>query len=249
VQANRTRASLVKFLNWCAGEGYIDSNPAVFTNKNREQPRDRVLTVAELVTIWKALPVGDFGDIIRLLALTGQRRDEIADLQWDEIDLDHGLITLPPARTKNHRRHTVPLSGPAKQILIEAKERKAGTETNAKLKADEGNRLLVFGRGQGGFSGWSQSKARLDKKLTIPPWTIHDLRRAVSTGLGGLGTQPHVIEAVLNHISGSKGGVAGIYNKAAYEDEKGSALARWAEHLTAAVRAARGRERTMATLG
>jgi integrase len=219
VQANRTRASLVKFLNWCAGEGFIDANPAIFTNKNPEHPRERVLTVAELVAIWNALPDGDFGDILKLLMLTGQRRDEVADLHWDEIDLDRNLITLPPPRTKNHRRHTVPLSGAARTIL-EARDR---------------DRALVFGRGQGGFSGWSQCKRRLDEKLTIPPWIIHDLRRAVSTGLGDIGVQPHIIEAVLNHISGTKAGVAGIYNKAAYEAEKEVALTAWAARFMTAI--------------
>jgi integrase len=219
VQANRTRASLVKFLNWCAGEGFIDANPAVFTNKNPEHPRERVLKIAELVEIWKALPDGDFGDILKLLMLTGQRRDEIADLEWDEVDLDGNLITLPPSRTKNRRRHTVPLSVAAKAIL-EPRDR---------------NRPLVFGRGQGGFSGWSQCKRRLDAKLATPPWTIHDLRRGVSTGLGDIGVQPHIVEAVLNHISGSKAGVAGIYNKAAYEKEKEEALTIWAARLVAAV--------------
>jgi integrase len=223
VQANRTRSSLAKFLKWCAGEGFIDANPAMFTNKNPEHPRDRVLTVLELAAIWNALAAGDFGDILKLLMLTGQRRDEIADLRWEEVDLCCGLITLPPTRTKNHRRHTVPLSDAAITIL----------------EGPERNRPLVFGRGQGGFSGWSQCKRRLDQRLTIPPWTIHDLRRSVSTGLGDLGTQPHVVEAVLNHISGTKAGVAGLYNKSAYEAEKESALASWAKHLMAAVNGAR----------
>jgi integrase len=245
VQANRTRASLVRFLNWCAGEGYIDANPAIFTNKNPEQARERVLNLPELVETWKALPDGDFGDILKLLMLTGRRRDEIADLERNEIDLDHSLVTLPPTRTKNRRRHTIPLSDAAKQILVEALKRKAG------------NRPLVFGRGEGGFSGWSQSKARLDQRIhtarieaweeagaegekpgPMPAWIIHDLRRAVSTGLGDLGTPPHIIEAILNHISGTKGGVAGIYNKAAYEVEKETALTNWADHLMAAIKGA-----------
>jgi integrase len=223
VQANRTRASLVKFLNWCAGEGYIDANPAVFTNKNPEQARERVPTVVELAAIWKALPAGDFGDILKLLMLTGQRRDEIADLEWVEVNLDNALITLPPRRTKNHRKHTVPLSNAAKLIL----------------SAREQNRPLVFGRGQGGFSGWSQSKRRLNVRLAIPPWTIHDLRRGVSTGLGDIGVQPHVVESVLNHISGTKAGVAGVYNRAAYEEEKKIALTDWAKHLMAAIEGVR----------
>jgi integrase len=217
VQANRTRASLVKFLNWCAGEGFIDSNPATFTNKNPEQPRDRVLTLPELKAIWLALPDGDFGDIVKLLTLTGQRREEIAQLRWGEVDLDRGLITLAPARTKNRRWHTIPLAAKAREILA----------------ARATGRVLVFGHGQGGFSAWSYAKGRLG--LQLAPWVIHDLRRAVATGMGEIGVLPHVIEATLNHVSGHRAGVAGTYNRAAYEGEKAQALSRWNDHLMAIV--------------
>jgi integrase len=219
-QANRTRASLVKFLNWCAGEGFIDANPAMFTNKNPERPRERVLKDGELRTIWRALPDGDFGHIVKLLMLSGQRAREIGSLRWDEIDLERVIITLPPARTKNRRWHTIPISDPARAIL-EARPRSS--------------RAFVFGSGQGGFSGWSKAKSQLDQKVKIAPWVVHDLRRAVSTGMNEIGIEPHVVEAVLNHISCSRGGVAGRYNKAEYEAQKTTALARWAEHLTAVV--------------
>jgi integrase len=230
VQANRTRSSLVKFLNWCAGEGLIDSNPAAFTNKNPETPRDRVLTLTELSTIWRVLPAGDYGDILKLLMLTGCRAREISDLQWGEIDLGRGVITLPPARTKNRRWHAIPLPPAARAIL----------ETRAPSA-----RAFVFGTGQGGFSGWSKAKLQLDALVKIKPWVVHDLRRAVATGMGETGVQPHIIEAVLNHVSGHKAGVAGTYNRAAYETEKTTALARWAEHLMAAVE---GRDTNVATL-
>jgi integrase len=221
VQSNRTRASLMAFLNWAAGEGLIDANPAAFTNRNPEQSRDRVLADSELAKIWRALPEGDFGDVVKLLALTGQRAREISNLQWDEIDFDRCIITLPPARTKNRRWHTIPLSAPAVEIL-KARSRRAG-------------RGLVFGTGQSGFSGWTLCKRRLDAAVNIPPWVIHDLRRAVATGMNEIGVQPHVVEAAINHVSGSKIGVAGIYNKSTYESEKVTALNRWAEHLMAAV--------------
>jgi integrase len=233
VQANRTRASLVKFLNWCAGEGFIDANPAMFTNKNPEQARDRVLSDSELRKIWHALPEGDFGDVIRLLALTGQRRDEIAELHWDEVDLDRAVITLPPARTKNGRQHTVPLAAKAKEILTTRWERR------------NPGRHLVFGAGQGGFGGWSFSKGRLDDEIKIQPWVIHDLRRTVSTGMNEIGVPPWVVELVLNHVSGHRGGVSGTYNKALLAAEKATALARWDEHLMAVVD---GRESGVATL-
>jgi integrase len=221
VQANRTRGSLVKFMNWSAGEGFIDANPATFTNKNPEQPRDRVLVDAELRTIWLALPDGDFGDIIKLLALTGQRKREISDLRWDEVDLDRGIITLPPPRTKNGRWHTIPLSAPAAAIL--------------KARTRHADRHLIFGLGHRGFSGWTKAKLQLDEAVKLSAFTIHDLRRAVATGMNEIGVQPHIVEAILNHVSGSKSGVAGRYNRAAYEAEKTTALARWAEHLIAVV--------------
>jgi integrase len=221
VQANRTRASLVKFLNWCAGEGYIDANPAQFTNKNPEAARDRVLVNAELKKIWHALPDGDYGNIVKLLMLTAARANEIAQLRWSEIDFDRGVVALPAARTKNRRAHVIPTSATARTIL-EARRQSDGRE-------------FVFGRGQGGFSGWSQCKNRLDEDVRIPAFTIHDIRRAVATGMGEIGVQPHIVEAVLNHVSGSKAGVAGRYNKSQYEAEKTNALTRWDEHLMSVV--------------
>jgi integrase len=221
IQANRTRASVIKFLSWCAGEGLIDSNPAQFTNKNPESPRDRLLTMDELARIWRALPAGDFGDIVRLLALLGQRRDEIAQLHWDEVDLAAGTLTLPASKMKNRRPHVVHL-GPTAVAILRARER--------------GERPFVFGIGQVGFSGWSRPKTRLDAKLgEMKPWVLHDLRRAASTHMNEIGVVPHIVEAVLGHVSGSKAGVAGVYNLAGYEPKKRTAMLRWDEHLMAVV--------------
>jgi integrase len=221
VQANRTRASLVKFLNWCAGEGFIDVNPAQFTNKNPEEARDRVLDNAELRKVWRALPDGDYGDIVKLLMLTGLRAKEISLLAWFEIDLEQGVISLPAMRMKNRRPHSIPITATMRAIL-EARPRDDGRDH-------------VFGRGQGGFSGWSRCKERLDKAVKLPAWVIHDIRRSVATGMGEIGIHPHVIEAVLGHVSGTKAGVAGRYNKSTYEAEKAAALMRWDEHLMAAI--------------
>jgi len=219
VQANRTRSTLTSFLNWAMREGLIDSNPALATNKYPERSRDRVLTNAELQKLWLALPEGDFGEILKILILTGAREREIADLHWDEINLEKGIIELPPHRTKNRRRHVIPTSGAVRAIL-------EGREQGG----------FVFGiSGQSGFSGWSRCKERLDEAIKIPDWTIHDLRRSAATHMAEIGIQPHIIEAVLNHVSGHKGGVAGIYNRAGYEAEKTTALNRWAEHVAAIV--------------
>jgi integrase len=218
-QSNRTRASLSKFLNWCIGEGYVDTNVALQTNKNEEVPRNRVLSDGELLILWNTLspPGDDFADIIRLLILTGQRLREISELHWFEVDFDKKTITLPPSRTKNHRQHIVPLSEPALAIL-------KGREQNG--------RAYIFGRGNKGFSGWSKSKTRLDERARLnQPWILHDIRRSTATGLATLGVQPHVIEAVLGHVSGFRAGVAGRYNLAAYEAEKRAALELWGRHL------------------
>jgi integrase len=223
VQANRTRASLSKFLNWCLNEGLVESNQAALANVNKEKRRDRVLLDAELGAIWNALPANDYNAVVKLLILTGQRAREIADLHWSEIDFERGVITLPPNRTKNGREHIIPMSAMVASILKDQPRRES--------------RDFVFGRGQGGFSGWSKAKDALDQAIAnqMLPWIIHDLRRAAATGMAEIGIQPHVIEAILNHVSGHKGGVAGIYNRANYEAEKATALNRWAEHIEAAV--------------
>src|SRR5262245_37952372 len=167
VQSNRTRSTLSAFLTWAAREGLIETNAAAFTNKNAETSRDRTLTSGELAKIWRALPAGsDYGDILKLLILTGQRATEIADLRWNEIDFEREVIELPPWRVKNNTRHIVPMSPMVCAIL--------------KARPQNG-REFVFGTGQGGFSGWSHSKARLDAALKIePPWVIHDIRRGVA---------------------------------------------------------------------
>jgi integrase len=166
-----------------------------------------------------------------LLILTGQRREEVGSLGWSEVADDK--IVLPAERTKNKREHVVPLAAPARAIL-EGQPRRDGRD-------------YVFGRGTGGFSGWSRCKARLDQRIAeiagrpLPGWTLHDLRRSCVTHMADLGVQPHVIEAVINHVSGSKASVAGIYNKSTYEREKTAALALWGEHVMALVKAAGAR--------
>jgi integrase len=227
VTGNRVRTSLSSFFGWAIQRGLVETNPVINTARNKEHSRERVLLPDELHTIWNALPENQFGAVIKLLALTGQRAGEIAALRWSEIG--SGMIVLAAERTKNHRPHTIPLSKPASAII-------------ARQQARDG-RDLIFGRHAGGgpFSGWSRAKDELDARIKevtgkpLPHWTPHDLRRTAATGMAELGVQPHVIEAVLNHVSGSKRGVAGIYNRSSYEREKQQALDLWAEHLIAVV--------------
>ena len=221
IQANRTRASLSKFLNWCLAEGLTESNAALHTNKNPEKSRDRVLSDQELREIWYALDDdGDYSAILKMLILTAQRASEIADMRWSEINLDRGIIVLPSIRTKNHRVHIVPITSSVRAIL-EARPRREGRD-------------FVFGVGECGFSGWSKSKARLDSVLNIGPFVVHDIRRSVATHMSEIGIPPFHVEAVLNHVSGTSS-VAKIYNRNTFEGEKIQALTRWAEHLAALI--------------
>jgi integrase len=246
VTSNRVRTSLSGFFSWAMTQGLVDgNNPVIGTLKHEEQSRERVLAPHELRAIWQALGDDDYGDIVRLLALTGQRASEIAGLCWSEIQGD--MIVLPGDRTKNHRPHTIPLSHPALAII-------------GRHQCGE-DRDPVFGRGFRSFSGWSSCKVKVEARIAatgaaLPHWTPHDLRRTFATYAGGglpahlierlparekemargLGIAPHVIEAVLNHVSsGHKAGVAGVYNRSDYSREKRQALDIWAEHLMAII--------------
>ena len=226
--ANRARAALSAFFGWAIGEGLANSNPVIGTNKPAaEAPRDRVLSDAELALVWREAGAGDYGAIVRLLILTACRREEIAAMTWSE--LQGSTWTIPGARTKNGLLLEMPLPEAALAILAEVPRRD--------------DRDLIFGSRAGPFSGWSKSKAELDARISaalraeqgikaaLVPWRHHDLRRTAATRMGDLGIQPHIVEAVLNHISGSKAGVAGIYNRAAYGPEKRAALVLWAKHV------------------
>jgi integrase len=220
VTRNRVKVSLSTFWNWAGRQGLADGNPVRGTETVKERRRDRVLSDAELAQVWKALAPGTFGDMLRLLILTGQRRNEIALLEWKEVDLGKGLIRLGPERTKNKHPHEIPLSGIALTIL---KRNLPGPHV-----ADPGG--FVFER----FTSWFTAKAALDRRLQgMAPWTIHDARRTVATGLGNLRVGPHIIETILNHRGGHRAGVAGTYNRSAYPEEVREALARWADHVAA----------------
>jgi len=220
--SNRLRANLAAMFTWAMQRGKVTANPVMLTEKRAEQSRDRVLADHELAAIWNALPEGDFGTIVKLLMLTGQRRAEIGGLRWSEIDMRQGQINLPGERTKNGHPHFVPLSEPVRTIL----------QTQPHIRDH------VFGRGDSadGFAGWSAAKRALDASLPkLEPWTLHDLRRTMATGMGELGVQPHIIEAAINHQSGHKAGVAGTYNRANYHAERKVALDKWAAHIMALV--------------
>jgi integrase len=240
VAANRVRASLSAYFNWLLREGLLlDSNPVSYTNRQPERGvRERVLKSDEIWEIWHALEQDQYGDIVKLLALTGARRDEIGALRWSEVDLKRALITLPSQRTKNKRPHEIRLSSAALRIL---------TAQPRRLLPDGSPRDHIFGFGTGGFSGWSKAKRELDERILaarktagkadrMQLWRLHDLRRTVSTVMHDeIGIMPHVVEAVLGHVDGHRRGVAGVYNRAAYTSQKAEALAQWADYLSAIV--------------
>jgi integrase len=218
VARNRLRSALSAFFAWCVSEGLLELNPVTGTAKATENgSRERTLTLDELCKLWQTLPQinAGFADIIRLLLLTGARRTEIGDLRWSEVDLARGMIVLPPERVKNGRTFELPLSTQALAIL-QRRHRRNSTE---------------FVWTDKGFQDWDRAKQRLDRRLQIADWHLHDLRRSAATYMAEIGVLPHIVEAVLNHYSGHKSGIAGTYNRAKYVDEMRSALQRWADHL------------------
>jgi integrase len=251
VAANRVRSSLSAMWTWAVMAGLLDANPVANTEKPAvEASRERVLSDGEIVAIWQATDSADDHDrIVRLLILAGCRRDEVGGMRWAEIE--GSTWTLPGVRAKNGLPNELPL--PALAIAQLPPRRMIKVDGEAPRP-----RETVFGKLQTGFSGWSRCKARLDGRLAkarleafveehgrkpaddeakATPWTLHDLRRTFVTRLNDLGlAEPHVIEALVNHHSGAaKRGVAGIYNRSAYREQKRDALARWADHVAALV--------------
>jgi integrase len=250
VAANRVRSTLSDLFGWAMSEGIdgVESNPVLGTNKFEEHSRERVLTDDELRVIWKCSGDDHYGSILKLLMLTGQRADEIASLRWSEIgdvvvreenidgvkrpEFNISAIELPADRTKNKRPHIVPLSESANTLLAGQQRR---------IDGDGALREFVFGIGQRGFSGWSRCKERLDERITkeigkeLPHYTPHDFRRTMSTVMNDrLGILPHVVEAILNHVSShgsAHRGVGGVYNRALYLRQRVAALRLWADHL------------------
>jgi integrase len=217
--------------SWAASRGYVDRNPLLDMDKpDAPKARERVLNDEELTSVWRAsteLP-NPFGLFYRLLILTGQRRDEVASLRWADLDRLAATFTIPADRAKNGRAHIVPLSAQA----ITELDVWAGSKS---IWPRSGYVLTTTGKTP--ISGFSKAKKALDERIAeavgegIPAWRAHDLRRTLATGLQRLGVRFEVTEAVLNHISGSKGGVAGIYQRHDWKDEKRAALTAWAAHV------------------
>jgi integrase len=220
IVAGAARAKLSAFFVWAMRQGLAELNPVIGTDPPKSAaPRERVLSDAELAAIWHTCGDDDYGRIIRLLILLGQRRKEIGGMAWSELDLDAGTWTLPKERAKNGKAHTLPLM-PMALDIIKSVPRMA-------------SRDQLFGsRSAGGFSAWDLGKQALDKSSSVTEWTPHDLRRTFSTRLHEeLNIPPHVVEALLNHFSGHRSGSARPYNMAKYLPQMRQALAQWERYV------------------
>lgn len=231
--ARATFAALRPLFDWCIERELITVSPC---DRLRAPPRplarDRVLADTELRLIWKASEAlaFPFGPVVRLLMLTGQRRTEVAGMAWAEIDLDAARWRIPAERTKNSKAHEIDLSPQAAAVL-------ASIPRNGPY--------LFPARGEGFVRGFSATKRRLDAlaeavatedQVEAPgPWRIHDLRRTAATGMAGMGFAPHVVERVLNHISGAQGGLVGVYQHHDYRPERKAAMTAWGAHVAAVI--------------
>ena len=217
--ANRVLAAVRKFFNWCYSNSIVEKSPSEgISAPSRENQRDRLLDDGELSRVVAAArQIGfPYGVLVELLALTGQRRDEVAAMAWTEIDIPNRTWTIPGARAKNGKAHIVHLSAAALRLL---------------------DTVLVHGPivlsidGMTPFQGFSRAKTRLDKLSGVSDWRLHDLRRTFASGMARLGVAPHVADKVLNHQLHTMSSTAAVYQRHAFLDERRAALDRWSAHV------------------
>lgn len=230
-------AAIRPFFKWYVSrdDDMVASPVAALATPRAPKARDRILTDAEVIAFWKATVeigtlVGDhplstpspiFTPFYQLLLLTAQRREEVAGMRWSELDLEEATWTLPKERTKNGKMHTVHLSAQALAI------------TQALPRISD---YVLTTTGNSGVSGYSKAKQRLDGLMQPKtPWVVHDLRRTAASGMAKLGFQPHIIERVLNHVSGAQGGLVGVYQRYEYLDERKRAIEAWGSYVEALV--------------
>ncbi|MBS0503090.1 site-specific integrase [Novosphingobium sp. LASN5T] len=225
---------LRKFFNWATDRQDIDVSPLAGMKAPKAVPsRRRVLSDDEVVALWRATENSGWpwGPFVRMLILTMQRRQEVAEMDWSEIDIDARRWTLPADRAKNDQEHVIPLTSLALAEL--------------QLLGPKRKGLVFTTTGTTPVSGFFKGRAALHKdmiahlkakqiedggdpdQVDVPNWRLHDIRRTGATHLQSLRVPVEVTESVLNHISGTRAGVAGIYNRYKYDDEKRTALDAW----------------------
>ena len=215
--ANKTLKSVKTFFGWCVGQAILDRSPAEGVPlPTKEVARDRVLDDAELaqVLIAARTMAGPYGGIVEFLALTAQRREEVAGLRWDE--LAQRVWTIPKARTKNAKAHMVHLSKQALAVL---------------KRADRKGPVVFTLLGTKPFQDFTHAKRRLDQLSGVTEWRLHDLRRTCVSGLARLGVAPHIADKILNHQAGTISGVAAVYQRHDFLAERRAALERWGGHI------------------
>lgn len=228
--ARLTHATLRKLFRWAVSRGDLDRSPLEGVEPPPAVPsRDRVLSKEELSAIWFGSEVigGPFEGLIKLLVLTGQRRDEVASVSWSEFNRAERVWLLPATRAKNQMPHLVPLA----PLVVAVLDDVAGGDQWPE------NGLVFSTTGNTPVSGFSKIKRRLDQHVAAAlgspaqNWRLHDVRRTVATGLQRLGVRFEVTEAILNHKSGSRSGIAGVYQRYDWAEEKRVALENWSKHV------------------
>jgi integrase len=218
VAANKALKATKTFLRWCVGRAVLDQSPAEGVPlPSKEVARDRVLDDNELAqVILAARKIGEpYGGIVELLALTGQRREEVARSTWQELDLARRVWTIPKSRTKNAKGHVVHLS--AQSVAV--------------LSANRRGPMVFSLLGAKPFQEFSRAKRRLDELSGVIGWRLHDLRRTCVSGMARLGIAPHIADKILNHQSGTISGVAAVYQRHEFFSERKEALERWGAHI------------------
>lgn len=220
-QANRILAHIRKLFNWCLERGIIDVNPIVgLKAPTKEQSRDRVLDDDEIVRLLKACrnEAYPFRQFVPMLLATAQRRSEVAEMRWTEVDFDAKEWVIPAERCKNGKAHVVPLSAFALAVL---------SEVPRFLNSD----YIFTTTRKSPISGFSKLLRRVYEASETSGWRLHDLRRTAASNMARASVAPHVVEKVLNHVSGTISGVAAVYNRYGYDDEKRDALEQWGRLL------------------
>lgn len=217
--ANRVLAAVRKFFNWCYANSIIDSSPAEGVDApSKETVRDRLLNDNELRAVIAACRATGypFGSLVELLAVTGQRREEVAAMEWSEIDYQSSTWTIPATRSKNGKAHIVHLSASALRIL-EAAPRYA--------------QYVFTTTGSTPFQGFGKCKVRLDEASAVSDWRLHDLRRTFASGMARLGISPYIADKILNHQSHTMSSTAAVYQRHAFLPERQAAMERWSIHV------------------
>jgi integrase len=219
VAANKVLKVIKTFFRWCVGRAVLDRSPADGVPlPTKEVARDRVLSDDELArVIIAARQIGDpYGGIVEMLALTGQRREEVARSTWDEIDMKSRIWKLSSERTKNAKAHEVYLSDQAVAVLG---------------RVDKTGEFAFSRSGTAPFQDFSLAKRELDQLSSVTGWRLHDLRRTCVSGMARLGIAPHVADKILNHQNGAISGVAAVYQRHDFLAERRQALKLWGAHV------------------